>query len=50
MGPFPIALGGLKFPLIIADYFTKWIEAEPLATITGKHMIIFMWKNILTRI
>ena len=40
---------GPKFLLVIVDYFTKWIEAEPLATVTGMKMIKFMWKNILTR-
>ena len=31
------------------DYFTKWIEAEPLACISGRHMIKIVWKNIMTR-
>ena len=31
------------------DYFTKWIEAEPLECISGRHMIKFVWKNIMTR-
>ncbi|XP_020216687.1 uncharacterized protein LOC109800307 [Cajanus cajan] len=34
LGPFPIAKGQCKFLLVAVDYFTKWIEAEPLATIT----------------
>lgn len=49
MGPFPTAQGELMFLLVALDCFTKWIEAEPLATITGKHMIRFMWKNILNQ-
>ena len=36
MGPFPMALRQLKFLVIGIDYFTKWVEAEPLATITEK--------------
>ena len=36
MGPFPMALRQLKFLVVGIDYFTKWVEAEPLATITEK--------------
>lgn len=35
LGPFPLAPGQLKFLIVAIDYFTKWIEAEPLATITS---------------
>ena len=31
------------------DYFTKWVEAEPLATITKRQIEKFMWKNLVTR-
>nr|KYP66897.1 Transposon Ty3-I Gag-Pol polyprotein [Cajanus cajan] len=34
LGPFPIAKGQLKFLIVGIDYFTKWIEAEPLVRIT----------------
>ena len=33
MGPFPTALRQLKFLIVCIDYFTKWVETEPLATI-----------------
>nr|GEW57090.1 reverse transcriptase domain-containing protein [Tanacetum cinerariifolium] len=33
-GPFPVATGGLKFLIVAIDYFTKWIEAKAVATIT----------------
>ncbi|XP_065638260.1 uncharacterized protein LOC136071189 [Quercus suber] len=36
MGPFPMAIRQLKFLIIGIDYFTKWVEAEALATITEK--------------
>nr|GEZ74327.1 reverse transcriptase domain-containing protein [Tanacetum cinerariifolium] len=29
------------------DYFTKWIEAKPVATITGNQIKKFMWDNIV---
>ncbi|XP_004305508.1 PREDICTED: uncharacterized protein LOC101296504 [Fragaria vesca subsp. vesca] len=34
VGRLPTAPGQLKFVIVIVDYNTKWIEAEPLATIT----------------
>ena len=34
LGPLPIGKGQCKFIIIAVDYFTKWAEAEPLATIT----------------
>ncbi|GJY24807.1 reverse transcriptase domain-containing protein [Tanacetum coccineum] len=36
--------------LIVAiDYFTKWIEAKPVATITGNQVKKFVWDNIVYR-
>ena len=49
MGPFPIALRQLKFLIVGLDYFTKWVEAEALATITEKNMRSFVWRNIICR-
>jgi len=31
------------------DYFTKWIEVEPLASITANKVQSFVWKNIVCR-
>ena len=47
MGPFLTALRQLKFLVVGIDYFTKWVEAEPLATITEKSIRIFVWRNII---
>ena len=33
MGPFPKAVGNKKYLLVCTDYFTKWVEVEPLANI-----------------
>nr|KAJ0211608.1 hypothetical protein LSAT_V11C400219340 [Lactuca sativa] len=49
VGSFPEAPGRLKYMVVAVDYFTKWIEAEPLACISERHMIKFVWKNIMTR-
>nr|GEV91984.1 reverse transcriptase domain-containing protein [Tanacetum cinerariifolium] len=35
-GPFPEGLGKVKFLIVTMDYFTKWIEAKVVATITGR--------------
>ena len=34
LGPLPIGRGQCKFIIVAVDYFTKWAEVEPLATIT----------------
>ena len=31
------------------EYFTKWVEAEPLANIRDMEAKRFFWKNIVTR-
>ena len=49
MGPFLTALRQLKFLVVGIDYFTKWVEAEPLATITEKSIRSFVWRNIICR-
>ena len=49
MGPFPIAVQQLKFLIVCIDYFTKWVEAEALATITEKNVRSFVWRYIIYR-
>ena len=34
LGPLPIGRVQCKFIIVAVDYFTKWVKAEPLATIT----------------
>ncbi|KAL0458919.1 UNVERIFIED_CONTAM: hypothetical protein Slati_0519100 [Sesamum latifolium] len=46
VGPFPIASDQRNFLLVAIDYFTKWVEAEPLACITEGEVMKFIWKNI----
>lgn len=38
----PIRKRGVKYAVVVADYFTKWVEVEPLATITSKKMLNFV--------
>ncbi|GJV70334.1 reverse transcriptase domain-containing protein [Tanacetum coccineum] len=48
-GPFLKGPGKVKFLIIAIDYFTKWIEAKPVATITGNQIKKFVWDNIVCR-
>ena len=49
VGPLPIGKGQVRFLLVAIDYFTKWVEAEALATITEARIKNFVWKNIFCR-
>ena len=35
LGPFPLAIRQMKYLIVAIEYFTKWIEAEPVAQITA---------------
>ncbi|GJW19910.1 reverse transcriptase domain-containing protein [Tanacetum coccineum] len=48
-GPFPEGPRKVKFLIVAIDYFTKWIEAKPVATITGNQIKKFVWDNIVCR-
>ncbi|GJT04183.1 reverse transcriptase domain-containing protein [Tanacetum coccineum] len=48
-GPFLEGHGKANFLIITIDYFTKWIEAKPVATITGNQVKKFVWDNIVCR-
>ncbi|GJR93604.1 reverse transcriptase domain-containing protein [Tanacetum coccineum] len=41
--------GKVKFLIVSMDYFTKWIEAKAMATITGNQVKKFVWDNIVCR-
>lgn len=49
VGPFSHIAGQVKFLVVANDYFTKWVEVEPLATITDKRIQGFVWRNIICR-
>ncbi|GJU69452.1 reverse transcriptase domain-containing protein [Tanacetum coccineum] len=48
-GPFPEGPGKVKFLIVAMDYFTKWIEAKAVATISGSQVKKFVWDNIVCR-
>jgi hypothetical protein len=45
LGPLPPAQGNLKYVVVAVEYFSKWIEAKPLATITS----VTVQKILLTK-
>ena len=49
VGPFPKAAGNKRYLLVGTDYFTKRVEAEPLANIRDVDTKKFIWNNIVTR-
>jgi hypothetical protein len=49
VGPLPTTQGNLKFTFIAVEYFTKWIEARAVSTITSKTAKKFFWQNIVYR-
>jgi hypothetical protein len=49
VGPLPTAQGNFKFAMVVVEYFTKWIEARPVATITSATVKNFFWQQIICR-
>ena len=49
IGPLPQGKKQVKFLLIAINYFTKWVEAEPLVEITESRIQYFTRKNIVYR-
>jgi IS30 family transposase len=49
LGPLPPAQGNLSYVVVAVEYFSKWIEAKPLTTITSVTVQKFFWQNIVSR-
>ncbi|GAU51996.1 hypothetical protein TSUD_417990, partial [Trifolium subterraneum] len=49
LGPFPTAARQVKYLIVVVDYFTKWIEAEPLAKISASNILRFFKRDVLAR-
>ena len=47
--PLPPSQEGNKFVVVAIEYFTRWIETKPLATITSELVKKFFWQNIICR-
>lgn len=49
IGHMPKGKESASYAIVAIDYFTKWVEAEPLAKITEVNTSKFIWKNIIYR-
>jgi hypothetical protein len=49
LGPLPPAQDNLRYVVVAVEYFSKCIEAKPLATITSVTIQKFFWQNIVCR-
>ncbi|XP_063942182.1 uncharacterized protein LOC135149932 [Daucus carota subsp. sativus] len=49
IGELPKGKGGVKYAVVAVDYFTKWAEAEPLASITARKLVDFVYRAIVCR-
>ncbi|PNY16673.1 hypothetical protein L195_g013398, partial [Trifolium pratense] len=49
VGPFPIGTKQARWIILAVDYFTKWVEAEPVSSISAEQVKIFYWKKIICR-
>ena len=50
IGPFPRAKGNLQYAVVALEYYSKWIEANPLTAVTSKNVQKFFWRNIICRL
>jgi transposase InsO family protein len=49
VGPLPTTQGNFKFAMVAVEYFTKWIEARVVATITSATVRKLFWQQIICR-
>ena len=49
IGSLPKGRSQIQYAIVAIDYFTKWVEAKALVTITTTNVISFLWKNIICK-
>jgi hypothetical protein len=49
ISPMLAAQWNLKYVVVVVEYFSKWIEAKALSTITLSTIQKFFWQNIICR-
>ncbi|PKA55499.1 hypothetical protein AXF42_Ash006701 [Apostasia shenzhenica] len=49
LGPFPKSGRNLRHTLIATDYFSKWVEAKPMAQPTSSGVKSFIWTQLIYR-
>jgi hypothetical protein len=45
----PLSNKGHQYILVITDYFTKWVEAIPMKSVTWKDVINFIKEHVIHR-
>ncbi|GKV06071.1 hypothetical protein SLEP1_g18002 [Rubroshorea leprosula] len=49
LSPFVKGVGGVTHLVVGVDYFTKWVEAQPLSSLTSKKLEDFVFSSIICR-
>lgn len=49
LGPFPLVVRQLKYLIVVEEYFTKYIEVEPVMLIMAQKIQNFVWKDMVCR-
>ncbi|KAG7552152.1 Reverse transcriptase domain [Arabidopsis thaliana x Arabidopsis arenosa] len=49
IGPLHVSTRGVKFVLVLTDYFSKWVEAAAYVNITQVQVRKFIWQDIICR-
>ncbi|GKV12353.1 hypothetical protein SLEP1_g23508 [Rubroshorea leprosula] len=49
LGPFMKGVGGVTHLVVGVDYFSKWVEARPLSSLTSKKVEDFVFSSIICR-
>ncbi|GKV49566.1 hypothetical protein SLEP1_g56308 [Rubroshorea leprosula] len=49
LGPFVKGVGGVTHLVVGVDYFTKWVKARPLSSLTSKKVEDFVFSSIICR-
>ncbi|GKV06375.1 hypothetical protein SLEP1_g18276 [Rubroshorea leprosula] len=49
LGPFVKGVGGVTHLVVAVDYFTKWVKARPLSSLTSRRIEDFVFSAIICR-
>ncbi|GKV48647.1 hypothetical protein SLEP1_g55446 [Rubroshorea leprosula] len=49
LGPFVKGTGGVTHLVMAVDYFTKWVEARPLSSLTSRKIEDFVFSSVICR-
>jgi hypothetical protein len=49
VGKLTLVQRNYTFAIVTVEYFTKWVEANPVTNITSATIKKFFWQNIICR-